>query len=359
MKAVFKEPTHNPAEDRVSVLVDALIDMARVAIVHSVLDVEQSARQRKWARERVAAARREYAGVLPDLEGFVSSLAARDHRWRGQFDAWAAELPGEWLPRLEVVLSLNWPIDEEFPLGGGPHQRRLDAILDLLETPASASDIQEVYLEAVDQLGEASKNYLGSITTEVLGALARGATSVYFYDDNLGRAAEQGVRTIGESMNSGLGGEIIDGIAFPYTVRDLAAAEGRTDVVDQIDAHFLESYAEIVAEIGEVKRNGQALDGREGLRRMLKQTLDTLEIAPPTSAEPIEVVGLRLSDARAVLGLHGHTIVAEEDIARPTGEGRTAWKETGWIVSQQSNDGSHYTVGIHKPYETVVRSILD
>ena len=154
-------------------------------------------------------------------------------------------------------MCLYWPVDEDFPLSGGHHQRRLDAILDLLETPGSASDIQAVYVEAASELTEASKSFLGSMTTEVLGGMARGATTFFLYDDSLGRAAEKGVRAIGEGLNSGQGGEIADGIAFPYTIRMLAETEGRNDVVAEIDAHFVESYSEIVAEIGELKRRGR------------------------------------------------------------------------------------------------------
>ena len=90
---------------------------------------------------------------------------------------------------------------------------------------------------------------------------------------------------------------------------------------------------------------------------MLKETLDALEISAPTSLDPIDLVGLRLSDAKAMLALHGHIVVAEEDVARPAGEARVALRESGWIVAQQTNSDSAYTVGIHKPYETVLRKI--
>jgi hypothetical protein len=347
----------NHHQDAAPPNVGAFLDAAHIAIIHAVPADDQTPEQRKWLSHTISSHGDSYRRLLPGFDTFLASLTARDLHWYSQFQVWANQLPVEYRPIVVASLSLYWPIDEDFPVDEGPHQRRLDAIFDVMDVPGSGSDVQGLYLSATEYLAEESKNFFASLTTDFLTGAAFGATTAFTFSPELGKLAGSGVSWFGEELNSGVGTEFTDAIAFPYVVRVIADHEGVTDLVAEIDQYFVDTYLEVMAEIGDKKRRLISLEGLEGMRRMLKATLVELEIAMPAISDSVDIVGLRLSDAKALLELHGHVVVCEVDVARSEAEARVAFRESAWIVSKQANEGSNYTVGINKPAESVVRGI--
>jgi hypothetical protein len=347
----------NHHQDAAPPNVGAFLDAAHIAIIHAVPADDQTPEQRKWLHHTISSHGDSYRRLLPGFDTFLASLTARDLHWYSQFQVWANQLPAEYRPIVVASLSLYWPIDEDFPVDEGPHQRRLDAIFDVMDVPGSGADVQALYMGAMESLAEESKNSMAAFTTDCLSVFASGTTALFTLSPELGQLAGSGVSWIGEEFNSSLGAEAADSIAFPYIIRVIADAEGLDDLVTEVDQYFRDSYVEVMADIGNRRKRQVSLDGLAGVRRMLRATLEALEISMPSDSDTVDIVGLCLSDARELLNLHGYEIESVEDVTRPQGEGRVAWREGAWLVCQQSNRGSKYIVGVRKPLETIVREI--
>ena len=131
-------------EDREDRRATALLEALRIAVVFALPDEDQTAPQRAGVRETVVIIRDEYAEDLPEFAAYMDSLNARDLEWHRIVSGWVDETPVYLHANIELSLAIDWPMADDVPLQGGAHQRRVDAILDLLETPASASDLQSV-----------------------------------------------------------------------------------------------------------------------------------------------------------------------------------------------------------------------
>ncbi len=165
-----EDPDEAPTRD------DLLLAAFRLAVVHAGTPEESTPRS-SWARDTAAAIASDEQGLLPFFDNYLNSLQTPgDYLWPSLIRTWVEEpVPGR--PLLEVLLCTEWPVEEESPLWSGVAQRRLDVILDVLQTPASAADIQHLYTEFLTDLaGDAADQ---SPSVSVMGEVLAGSAVVH------------------------------------------------------------------------------------------------------------------------------------------------------------------------------------
>lgn len=225
-------------------------------------------------------------GFLPHFASYLGSLQTPgDFLWPSLIPTWLEE-PVPARPLLEVKLCLEWPVEEEVPIWSGVAQRRLDVILDVLQTPASAGDIQQAYWSIGTGLAaEASgRTVRGAKMTPAPPALAVQLS-----------AAASGQRWDVPEMTHVFARSAVE--------HQLAIAEQDEDTASEIRQWWVREYRSTLDEIASRRLEGAPVEGREGIRAMLRDLLlHQFAVRIHVSDDvPVSVTGLRLSDARDVL----------------------------------------------------------
>ena len=234
---------------------------------------------------------------------------------------------------LGASLATTNPILQAETLTYGPVQRRLDAVLDVLDVQFSASDVQGTQ--------ESTKATLAEVQ---LPALLQGATlAVAFVGGahgvlSAGRHAERGASWW--ASRTQLPTMLLDELASGLT-QAMAALTASTEDLAKIvalDGRWLaelQRQQDVVAErrrgdSGALKAAGRQVQAITDAIRILRDTVPDGTLT--FDQEMPDVIGHRLSDAKSLLALHGITPNSKDG----TSSGRWIASDSNWRVTAQS-----------------------
>ncbi len=273
-----------------------------------------------------------------DVAAFGQSLTAGDARWRQLLYDWTVTMHPARRVLLALELSTGNPILGEAALAGGVAQRRLDAVLDILDVPFSCTDAQGVFGQVANDLawtatptgGKAAVYGAGGVTSLVSGYLGVGGKPGswvnqhgmdYFVDRSRKRPAT----------------DMLARLALACDLAIIDQPGGRKEVRTLV-LRLINMANRLSAEIGRDPENRSESMGRlrpiRGAIEMLTTTLGESIASVGNIAVP-DLSGQRLSDAVETLEALGLNVLYE-DQGKADGTRRTVMTKRNWrVVNQQ------------------------
>jgi hypothetical protein len=289
----------------------------------------------------VAEPQDRYQGVSrPTLEQLddethdeLAALTPHDRSWQNRLAQLVTPLSHQDAAVIGACLATSSPQMAPETLTTGRVQRRLDAVLDVLDTPFSASDVQYAQQENTATIAEvAIPPLLQGATLAV--ALVGGAHGIL----SAGRHAERGATWL--AGRTGVPVTLLDELAAGLTQTRAALTSPDPDLtpVVALNAAWLEALHAAGADVAALRR-GEASTLKTAARRC-KARADALGIlrasvndgALPFDHRMPDLSGHRLSDAKTLLTLHG---ISSGHKDGGSGE-RWVASDANWRVASQS-----------------------
>ena len=212
--------------------------MGELATLHATKDGRDS----DLAQKALTFSHDQFHGRLDTFIASLRHVDPTDMGWRNEFRRECSRLPQA---RLDMFLADNCiqsDLIEEEALAGGIFMRRLDALLDLADSPFSAADIQGYYGQLVSELAEAKLNWVHSTGASAIGGAA-GFAGGWFFMPGLGmKAGEIGSQLFLEAASGS--DDTVEGAARIVLWAVAALESSKPDVDSAMRLHStLESLA--------------------------------------------------------------------------------------------------------------------